>query len=84
MNQTYLNRCKFWSSPLGALATTTALFLGSIAPSLAQVMPMNPDEIRPPSPQVGARVPGAYFGPTPSESQKELIGPYKLLKAGDD
>ena len=41
----------------------------------------DPAEVGPPSPAVGAKVPGTYFGPFPSEVQKELIGPYKLLKA---
>ena len=39
-------------------------------------------QIAPPSPAVGAQVPVTYFGPLPSDVQKELIGPYKLLKAG--
>lgn len=81
MKQTQESCQTRWTVPLGIL-TTAALVCSAISPSLAQVMPMNPDEIRPPSPEVGARVPGAYFGPTPSETQKELIGPYKLLKAG--
>ncbi len=33
-------------------------------------------------PATGARVPQGYFGPSPSEFQKELIGPYKLMKSG--
>jgi len=45
-------------------------------------MPMNADEVRPAPPEIGAKIPGTYFGPAPSEVQKELIGPYKLLKAG--
>jgi len=61
---------------------TVACVLGSIAPSLAQSMPMNADEVRPAPPEIGAKIPGTYFGPAPSEVQKELIGPYKLLKAG--
>ena len=39
-------------------------------------------QIAPPPPNVGARVPGTYFGPMPVDVQKELVGPYKLLKAG--
>ena len=33
-------------------------------------------------PATGARVPQGYFGPSPSEFKKELIGPYKLMKSG--
>ena len=39
-------------------------------------------EIAPPQPGVGAQIPNTYFGPMASEIKKELIGPYKLLKAG--
>ncbi len=37
----------------------------------------------PPAPSVGAQVPATYFGPMPVDVQRELIGPYKLLKAGE-
>ena len=39
-------------------------------------------EIQPAPPSVGADIPVTYFGPSPSEVQKELIGPYQLLKSG--
>lgn len=39
-------------------------------------------EVQPAPPSIGADVPLTYFGPPPSEFQKELIGPYQLLKAG--
>lgn len=42
----------------------------------------DPAEVGPVMPSVGAKVPSTYFGPMPSEIQKELVGPYKLLKAG--
>ncbi len=41
-----------------------------------------PDNIAPPPPSVGAGVPLTYFGPSPSEVDPQLIGPVKLLKAG--
>ncbi len=31
---------------------------------------------------IGADVPLTYFGPAPSQVQKELVGPYQLLKSG--
>ena len=39
-------------------------------------------EIQPSPPSIGADVPATYFGTAPSTVQKELIGPYQLLKAG--
>jgi hypothetical protein len=40
------------------------------------------DDFHPAPPSIGADVPLTYFGPAPSEVRKELIGPYKNLKAG--
>ncbi len=56
-----------------------ALLINPITRSLAQT---THDDPIPPPPSIGADVPLTYFGPAPSEVQKELIGPYKLLKAG--
>jgi hypothetical protein len=39
-------------------------------------------EVAPAPPSIGADIPLTYFGPPPSEFQKELIGPHKLLRAG--
>src|SRR4030095_2145207 len=36
----------------------------------------------PASPSIGADIPLTYFGPPPSTSQKELIGPLQLLRSG--
>jgi hypothetical protein len=40
------------------------------------------DDIAPAPPSIGADVPLTYFGPAPSDVQKELIGPHQLLKSG--
>ena len=40
------------------------------------------DEVKPAPPSIGADVPLTYFGPAPSTVQKELIGPFQLLKSG--
>jgi len=40
------------------------------------------DGIAPAPPSIGADVPLTYFGPAPSNVQRELIGPYQLLKSG--
>jgi hypothetical protein len=39
-------------------------------------------DVAPAPPSIGAAVPLTYFGPAPSMVQRELIGPYQLLKAG--
>jgi hypothetical protein len=41
------------------------------------------DEIAPAPPSIGADVPLTYFGPSPSQVQKELIGPLQLLRSGE-
>lgn len=40
------------------------------------------DDVAPAPPSIGADIPVTYFGPAPSSVQKELIGPYQLLKSG--
>jgi hypothetical protein len=40
------------------------------------------DDVQPAPPSIGADIPVTYFGPAPSQVQRELIGPYQLLKAG--
>ena len=40
------------------------------------------DDVAPAPPSIGADVPLTYFGPSPSLVQKELVGPYQLLKSG--
>ncbi len=39
-------------------------------------------DVAPAPPSIGAGVPLTYFRPAPSMVQRELIGPYQLLKAG--
>src|SRR5919106_2057029 len=40
------------------------------------------DDIAPAPPSIGADVPLTYFGPAPSTTQKELVGPLLLLRSG--
>lgn len=40
------------------------------------------DDVQPAPPSIGADVPVTYFGPAPSSVEKELIGPYQLMKSG--
>jgi hypothetical protein len=39
-------------------------------------------DIQPAPPSIGADIPLTYFGPAPSEFQRELIGPHQLLRSG--
>ena len=55
------------------LFTLPALSSSSVASAL---------DVAPAPPSIGAAVPLTYFGPAPSMVQRELIGPYQLLKAG--
>ena len=58
------------------LALTLILILSTGGQSVAAADP------NPPPPSVGANVPATYFGPMASEVQKQLVGPVKLLRAG--
>ena len=40
------------------------------------------DDVAPAPPSIGADIPLVYFGPAPADVQKELIGPFQLLKSG--
>lgn len=40
-------------------------------------------DVAPAPPSIGAAVPLTYFGPAPSQVQKELIGPLQLLRSGE-
>ncbi|MEP7294525.1 MAG: hypothetical protein ABI835_22240, partial [Chloroflexota bacterium] len=53
------------------------LSLAAAVPALAQ------DDVSPAPASIGADVPLTYFGPAPSNVQRELIGPYQLLKSGE-
>jgi hypothetical protein len=55
------------------LSMPTLSSLSSVASAL---------DVAPAPPSIGASVPLTYFGPAPSMVQRELVGPYQLLKAG--
>ncbi|MEO5952119.1 MAG: hypothetical protein ABIQ44_06555 [Chloroflexia bacterium] len=63
---------------LGAALGT--MVLSPLAASFAQTG--GGDNTSPAPPSVGANVPLTYFGPSPSEVDPQLVGPVKLLKAG--
>ncbi len=66
-----------------ALAVTLILIISVTASAYAQGGGEgDDDDVEPAPPSIGADVPLTYFGPAPSQVQKELIGPYQLLKSG--
>jgi len=58
---------------LASCAVGLGLLLGS---ALAQT------EITPAPGSIGTDIPGVYFGPAPSDSDKKLVGPVQLLRSG--
>ncbi len=62
------------------LLLLSSLFLLGLA--FAQEEGGNDDDVAPAPASIGADIPLTYFGPAPSQVQRELIGPYHLLKAG--
>ncbi|MDX2211770.1 MAG: hypothetical protein SFY66_00650 [Oculatellaceae cyanobacterium bins.114] len=70
------NRCLLLNFVLIA-----ATLMGVSLPVAAQEAQRDND-IAPAPASIGADVPLTYFGPAPSQVQRELIGPYQLLKSG--
>ncbi len=60
------------------LSGVPAVFAQDATPAPAGI-----DEAAPAPASIGADVPLTYFGPPPSEVQKELVGPVELLRAGE-
>jgi uncharacterized RDD family membrane protein YckC len=58
-----------------------ALFLDPIMLAFGQ--DNDDDDVAPAPPSIGADIPLTYFGPAPSQVQRELIGPFQLLKSGE-
>ena len=70
-----------------AAPSLTSFASNSAAPALGSAVFQAKDagnsDNNPPAPaSIGADVPLTYFGPSPSQVQKELVGPYQLLKSG--
>ncbi len=62
------------------------ILLGGVATVFAQDATPEPtgiDEAAPAPASIGTDIPLTYFGPPPSEVQKELVGPVELLRAGE-
>ena len=86
-------RLRSLAARLGALlgmALVALLLVASVRPAGAQSAATptagsgagEVDDGAPAPPSIGADIPLTYFGPAPSQAQKELIGPYQLLKSG--
>lgn len=63
------------------LAALMLLSTASFAQKMTGVA-VESDSIAPAPPSIGADVPLTYFGPAPSTVQRELVGPYQLLRSG--
>ncbi len=63
------------------LAAMMLLSMASFAQKM-QGVAVESDSVAPAPPSIGADVPLTYFGPAPSTVQRELVGPYQLLKSG--
>ena len=61
-------------------ALAIAVFGAAAASALAQNL--EAQEIQPAPAAIGADVPATYFGPQPSQVQRELVGEYQNLKSG--
>jgi hypothetical protein len=68
----------------GAVAAGSALLASPIGLGLARpgAARAQDGEIVPAPPSIGADVPVTYFGPTPSQVDKKLVGPVQLLRSG--
>jgi hypothetical protein len=64
------------------LAIISFAFMLMMVPATTNVFGSAFDEVAPAPPSIGADIPLSYFGPAPSDVQKELIGPFQLLKSG--
>src|SRR5271166_674226 len=68
------------SSRVKTAALAVAVFTATAASALAQNLETT--EIQPAPAAIGADVPATYFGPQPSQVQRELVGEYQNLKSG--
>ncbi|CAN5547232.1 MAG: hypothetical protein H0V12_12510 [Chloroflexi bacterium] len=67
----------------GVLARGAALIGALILLSAAILPTFADDDVLPPASSVGTGIPLTYQGPPPSEVDRNLVGPVKLLRAGE-
>ncbi len=97
MNRSHPRTKKPRLSVFAAIALGLMVMLGAAVPVIAQDATPEPagaeafppaqtqgerDNSVPPPPSIGSDITLPYFAPPPSMVQKELIGPYQLLKSG--
>ena len=68
------------ASRVKTAAFAVAVFGATASSALAQSLETT--EIQPAPAAIGADVPATYFGPQPSQVQRELVGEYQNLKSG--
>jgi hypothetical protein len=68
------------SSRVKTAALAVAVFVATAASALAQNLETT--QIQPAPGPIGADVPPTYFGPQPSQVERELVGEYQNLKSG--
>jgi hypothetical protein len=63
---------------------TAALAVGAFVAAAVSALAQNLEttEVQPAPAAIGADVPATYFGPQPSQVQRELVGEYQNLKSG--
>ncbi|MDQ3692706.1 MAG: hypothetical protein M3464_03665 [Chloroflexota bacterium] len=86
MNRIRFQNSKFRVSALVSILLGLMIVLGGIPAVFAQDATPEPaglDEVAPAPASIGTDIPLTYFGPPPSEVQKELVGPVELLRAGE-
>lgn len=74
------------SVALRILLVAVFLVTGSVtglAQDEATPEPAGIDEVQPAPASIGADIPSTYFGPPPSEVDKNLVGPVDLLRSGE-
>ena len=79
-----LTNCSSKARVKASLAKTAVLAVAVIGAATASALAQNLEtqEIQPAPAAIGADVPATYFGPQPSQVQRELVGEYQNLKSG--
>src|SRR5271155_983584 len=66
----------------GSRVKIAALAVAALAATAGSALAQEPAEVQPAPAAIGADVPATYFGPQPSQVQRELVGEYQNLKSG--
>jgi hypothetical protein len=85
MRSLFPDRAGGRSNAVVGLTVGLTLLLGAAVPAFGQeaTPEAESDDFAPAPPSIGADIPLSYFGPSPSQVQKELIGPFQLLRSGE-